>query len=85
MFFVSKKKFNQMQEWANRNQDAFLSCSHEMYRCMIQMQLLADALEDIRSQQTKASNATVTRMVKIAEKALTDYEAEFATEENEAE
>lgn len=70
MFFVSKKKYKQLQEWADKNQTAYWEATRMSFDAMLEMELLRDALNDIIKQQTKASNATVTRMVKIAQEAL---------------
>lgn len=70
MFFVSKKKYKQLLELANKNQDAYWEATRMGYDALLEMELLRDALQDIINQQTKAGNATVTRMVKIAQEAL---------------
>ena len=84
MFFVSKKKYKQLQEWADRNQEAYWDATRMNFEALLEMEMLRDALQDIINQKTKASNATVTRMVKIAQDALDGLrqrEEETPTEE----
>lgn len=83
--FVTKKRYKQVQEWADRNQEAYLSATRMVYEQHIRTLELADALRDIIAESTAKPNATVKRMVKIAEEALgivSDDEVETAPEES---
>jgi hypothetical protein len=68
--FVWKSTYDRMVEWANRNQDAYIKCSFDMMDLVQKQATLREALEEIIANETTRSNATVKRMVRIAQDAL---------------
>ena len=74
--FVLKSTYNKMKAWADRNQNAFLESNQKLFHYAYEVAMLRNALEDIIAQKTEHPNATVTRMVRIAEEALGDFNGE---------
>lgn len=61
--FVLKKTYKEVRDWNNELQAGY-------YNLLSHIEELEHALQRIREQQTKGANATVKRMVRIAEEAL---------------
>lgn len=77
--FVRKSTYDRMRVWADRNQEAFLQASAKLYTERASNARLLEALRAILDNKTARPNATVARIIQIAEDALTEEESNGAS------